>query len=121
MTMTQVRRAPQPTSSDQFKIARRPTKQLPRQLIDEARIPNQQPWDASKHVHFTPPSKIYTMGELGLEGQGISETAISEPFSLFSEEAVRQMRAEIFSEPVLENCQYASSFATNMIRGACPQ
>jgi hypothetical protein len=56
------------------------------------------------------------MREIGLEGQGISNTAASEPFSLFSPAAIKQMRAEIFSPSVLSNCQYASTFATNMIR-----
>ncbi|KAJ6157259.1 hypothetical protein N7497_006144 [Penicillium chrysogenum] len=43
--------------------------------------------------------------------------AASDPFPLFTPEAIRQMRAEIFSDPVLTNCQYASTFAKNMIRG----
>ena len=57
------------------------------------------------------------MKEIGLEGHGISPVAVSEPFSLFTTEAVKQMRAEIFSEPVLRDCQYASTFAKNMVRG----
>lgn len=75
------------------------------------------PFDPETHVPFQPPSKIHLMSELGLEGAGLSPVAISEPFPLFSEEAIKQMRAEIFSEPVLADCQYASTFCTNMIRG----
>jgi len=42
--------------------------------------------------------------------------AVSEPFRLFTDEAIQQFRAEIFSEPVLEHCQVSSNFASNMIR-----
>jgi hypothetical protein len=57
------------------------------------------------------------MKEIGLEGCGISPIATSEPFQLFSQEAVQQCRAEIFSEPVLDKYQFSSTFTKNMIRG----
>ncbi|KAL9941871.1 hypothetical protein ACHAP6_002823 [Verticillium nonalfalfae] len=60
------------------------------------------------------------MKDIGLEGAGISATAISEPFPLFTREAIAQMRAEIFSKDSLENCQYSSSFCKNMIRAMGP-
>ena len=94
---------------------------LPQSLIDRARVSQKADFDPSKHINFAYPKKIHTMKELGLEGQGISTTAISEPFPLFTEEAVRQMRAEIFSQKVLDSCQVDSSFATKMIRGHCPE
>ncbi|KAM0544719.1 hypothetical protein ACHAPJ_011707 [Fusarium lateritium] len=99
------------------KRATRPSKQLPQSLIDGAKIPNREQWNSEKHLAFQPPSKILTMKEIGLEGHGISPNACSDPFPLFSEEAIKQMRAEIFSPPVLENCQYASTFNANMVRG----
>ena len=120
-TMTLTLTAPQPTAPPEDKYARRPTKQLPQSLIEGSRISDPQPWDSDKHLSFVPPAKVYSMDDLGLGGQGISPVAISEPFSLFSAEAIRQMRAEVFSEEVLEKHQYQSSFASNMIRGECPQ
>jgi hypothetical protein len=60
------------------------------------------------------------MADLRLGEQGISPVAISEPFPLFTEEAIRQMRREVFSETVLARHQYASSFCENMVRGMCP-
>jgi hypothetical protein len=99
----------------------RPTNQLPQSLIDEARRHERVPFDPKKHLGIVAPTRIFTMKEIGLEGQGISATAASEPFSLFTPEAVSQMRAEIFSQPVLESCQYASDFAKNMIRGFGPR
>ncbi|KAB8230847.1 uncharacterized protein BDW43DRAFT_321071 [Aspergillus alliaceus] len=54
--------------------ATRPTNKLPQYFIDES----------------------YTMKDIGLEGQGISPTAVTTPFQLFTEEAIGRMRAEIF-------------------------
>ncbi|KAH7253193.1 hypothetical protein B0J15DRAFT_560300 [Fusarium solani] len=99
------------------KRATRPSKKLPQSLIDGAKLTKKETWDAEKHLAFQPPSKILSMKEIGLEGHGISPNACSEPFPLFSEEAIKQMRAEIFSETVLEKCQYASTFNANMVRG----
>ncbi|OOO11828.1 hypothetical protein OAory_01082980 [Aspergillus oryzae] len=56
------------------------------------------------------------MKEIGLEGHGISPVAASEPFSLFTPETIKQIHAEVFSEPVLADCQYSSTFARNMGR-----
>ena len=89
-------------------------------MIDGARVTEKDSFDPKRHMNFQPPGKIYTMKEIGLEGQGISPNAVSEPFPLFTEQAVTQMRAEIFSEEVLEDCQYASTFNKNMIRGMGP-
>lgn len=89
-------------------------------MIDEARATTKEAFDPQKHLDFQPPKKVYTVKEIGLEGHGISPVAASEPFPLFTTEAIRQMRAEIFSEPVLANCQYASTFAKNMVRGMGP-
>ncbi|RAH68480.1 uncharacterized protein BO66DRAFT_377416 [Aspergillus aculeatinus CBS 121060] len=97
--------------------ATRPSHPLPQWLIDGARVDKQEVFDARRDLNFQPPSGITTMREIGLEGHGISPVAASEPFPLFTPEAIRQMRAEIFSEPVLKDCQYSSSFAKNMIRG----
>jgi hypothetical protein len=94
----------------------RPTKKLPQYLIEEARAIERVSFDPKRHLNIVPPAKITTMKEIGLDGAGISPNAISEPFPIFTEEAIRQMRAELFSESVLANCQYSSTFASNMIR-----
>ncbi|KAH6879429.1 hypothetical protein B0T10DRAFT_566116 [Thelonectria olida] len=99
------------------KTAQRPTKLLPKDLIETARAINKVDFDPKKHLNFFPPKRIFTMTEIGLEGEGISDVASSEPFTLYTREAAQQIRREIFSEPVLEKCQYASSFCKNMIRG----
>ena len=102
------------------KRATRPTNKIPQHLIDEAAATKREPFNASKHLNYSPPNKIYTMEEIGLKGRGIAPNAVCEPFPLFTEEAILQMRAEIFSQEVLDNCQYSSDFIKNMIRGMGP-
>jgi hypothetical protein len=84
--------------------------------MDEAKVETKQSFDAKKHLCYEPPNKIYTM-EIGLEGQGISPVAVTAPSHLFTEEAIKQMRAEIFSQPVLDNCLYMSEFVKSTVRG----
>lgn len=111
-----VKGAPKPVGPTNKKPMR-PSNQLPQSLLDAARAIEKVPFHAEKHVTFQPPSRVYTMKEIGLEGYGISPIATSEPFQLFSQEAVQQCRAEIFSEPVLDKYQFSSTFTKNMIRG----
>lgn len=95
----------------------RPSHALPQSLIDGARVEKKEVFNPQRHLNFEPPKGITTMKEIGLGGRGISPVAASEPFPLFTPDAIKQIRAEIFSEPVLRDCQYSSSFAKNMIRG----
>ncbi|KAH8693614.1 hypothetical protein BGW36DRAFT_345295 [Talaromyces proteolyticus] len=80
------------------------------------------PFDPSKHIEFSPPSKTWTMQELDYtEGQGISVVGVSEPFPLFSKEAVMQMRAEILSEEVWDKYQFSSNLSHCQLRGYVPE
>ena len=75
-------------------------------------------FDPKKHLHFKHPAKTYTMKDLSLpQGTGVSPFAVSEPFQLFTEEAVHRMRAEVLSKKVMENCQYSSNLAQCQLRG----
>lgn len=75
-------------------------------------------FDPKKYLDFEPPSKVYTMADLKLpEGTGVSSFAVSEPFQLFTYEAVQRMRAEIFRQEVWDNCQYSSNLAQCQLRG----
>lgn len=75
-------------------------------------------FDPKKHLNFTPPAKTLNMSDLKLpEGTGVSPFAVSDPFQLFTQEAVQRMRAEIFSKEVLENCKYSSNLAQCQLRG----
>ena len=75
-------------------------------------------FDPKKHIVFTPPANTITMSDLKLpEGTGVTPFAVSEPFQLFTQEAVQRMRNEIFSEEVLKNCKYSSNLAQCQLRG----
>jgi hypothetical protein len=75
-------------------------------------------FDPAKHIDFKPPSKVHTMTDLGFpDGTGVSPCAASEPFQLFTKDAIHQMRAEIMSKEVWDNCQYSSNLAKCQLRG----
>lgn len=119
-TLTRPPKAPH-VEGPKIKKAMRPVKELPSFLIEEARATKRVPWDADQHLAFEPPQNIVTMKDIGLEGQGISPNAISDPFPLFTTDAMLQMRAELFSQPVLDNCRYSSDLIAEVIRGLTPE
>lgn len=94
---------------------------LSEELIRSAQVSETQDFDPATHLAFEPPSKISTFEDLGLGNVGISPNAVSEPFPLFSEEAVRQMRAEIFSPNVVDRFHCQNGPSTGHVRGHCPE
>lgn len=75
------------------------------------------PFNPAQHLRFTPPSKVHTMKEIGLENSGVSPIAVSEPFPLFNEEAVGRFREEVLSKDVIDNCQWSSNLSQCQLRG----
>ncbi|PGH15868.1 hypothetical protein AJ80_05399 [Polytolypa hystricis UAMH7299] len=87
-------------------------------VADLATPSNDVQFDASKHLQFTPPSKVHTMKELGYSNDvGVSHIGVSEPFPLFSIEAIQQMRQEILSEEVWAKYRFSSNLAQCQLRG----
>ncbi len=75
-------------------------------------------FNPAQHLAFKEAPKVYTMKDIGLpEDTGVSTVAVSEPFPLFTEEAVMRMRQEVLSPEVLANCQYSSNLAQCKLRG----
>ena len=74
-------------------------------------------FNPDEHLNFKPPSKIFSMEELGFQDVGVSPNAVSEPFQLFTLEAIKQMRAETLRPEVFESCQYNSNLAKGQLRG----
>jgi hypothetical protein len=75
-------------------------------------------FDAGSHLAFTETPNTFTMKDIGFpDDKGISTVAVSEPFQLFSADAVEQMRTEIFGDKVWENCQYSSNLSSCQLRG----
>ena len=78
-------------------------------------------FEPSKHLNYQTPKKVWSMEEIGHADAGVSPNAVSEPFQLFTEEAIKQMRAEVLSKAVLDNCQYSSNLAHCQLRGMAPE
>lgn len=75
-----------------------------------------------QHLAFEEPEIIHTMQDIGLPStNGISPVAVSEPFRLFTEEAVNRMRDEILDPEVQNNYSYTSDIAPRQIRGYAPK
>ena len=91
----------------------------PEQILvkDPEQIFSIDDFNPEKHISFKAPSKVHTMADLNLADIGVSPVAVSEPFQLFTEEAVERMRAEVFSKNVWEKCQYSSNLAQCQLRG----
>jgi hypothetical protein len=90
---------------------------LPQSLIDSAKVAERVPFDPKKHLNIQMPEKILKMEDIGYPGLGISSTAVSDPFPIFTEEAVVQMRAEVFDEKTITRYHVSSKFAAHIVRG----
>jgi hypothetical protein len=99
----------------------KPTFQLPPQRPQTPTSYFKSPFDPTRHLayHTMPPR--HTMSEIGLENTGVSPIAVSEPFELFTPEAVSTMRNEVLSDEVWDNCRFSSSIAACQLRGMAPQ
>lgn len=79
-------------------------------------------FEPQKHIAFEEPEQIVSMRDIGHpETRGISPIAVSQPFRLFSKEAVRKMRSEIFKADVMDNCKFTSDIAACQLRGYSPK
>ena len=105
---------PEPTSSFGSVKRKRSTSLLDNMTPKAPKAPCLEP---AKHLNFQPPQKVWTMEEIGFADKGVSPIAVSEPFPLFTEEAIKAMRAEVLSKPVWENCKYSSNLAKCQLRG----
>jgi hypothetical protein len=75
-----------------------------------------------RHLSYRAEPQVLTMNDIGLsESEGISPVAISEPFALFTEEAINVMRAEVFTEEVWEHCFHNTDAFGTQLRGHCPK
>jgi hypothetical protein len=79
-------------------------------------------FDPEKHIIFKEPCGVLTMKDIGLaDDAGVSAVAVSQPFSLFSAEAVQIMRTEIAKPEVRNGYQFASNIANSQLRGYARQ
>jgi hypothetical protein len=79
-------------------------------------------FNPSKHLAYEEPKYVHTMEDIGYpSSNGVSPVAVSEPFHLFSEEAVNIMRSEILDPEVQEKYSYTSDIAPKQLRGYAPK
>jgi hypothetical protein len=79
-------------------------------------------FDPEKHLAHTEMPEVIMMKDIGYaDDTGVSPVAVSQPFQLFSHEAIQQMRAEIFKPEVMEHCSYSSNIAACQLRGYAPK
>jgi hypothetical protein len=75
-------------------------------------------FDPTKHLAFKEAVEVVMMEDLGYaKDAGVSPVAVSQPFRLFSKEAIGQMRAEILKPEVMKNCAFRSNIAACQLRG----
>jgi hypothetical protein len=79
-------------------------------------------FDPNKHLVYEGPTKVHTMEDIGYAAsKGVSPVAVSEPFQLFSDEAIMEMRKEIFADKVMNDYSYTSDIAPKQLRGYAPK
>lgn len=73
-------------------------------------------FNPSRHLVRGPPPKHLSMKDIGFaEDVGVSPVAVSDPFQLFTVEAVEIMRKEIFQVP--DKYKFSSNIAVSQLRG----
>ena len=79
-------------------------------------------FDPIRHLAYEDPTYVHTMEDIGFPAsKGVSPVAVSEPFRLFSEEAVDIMRSEILDKEVQDKYSYTSDIAPKQLRGYAPK
>ncbi|KAL5117196.1 hypothetical protein ACEQ8H_004885 [Pleosporales sp. CAS-2024a] len=79
-------------------------------------------FDPDKHITFQEAPDVLMMKDIGYaEDVGVSPVAVTQPFQLFSSEAIRIMRSEINKAEVKDNHHYASNIANSQLRGYARQ
>jgi hypothetical protein len=121
MSVTSLLTHPAPTIATTTLSAKR-KRSSPDVGLDDATEPTkimapQSLFNPSVHLAYTKAPKTYTMSEIGLADKGVSPIAVSEPFALFTEEAIEGMRAEVLSKPVWDGYQVHSNLAACQLRG----
>ncbi|KAI1625869.1 hypothetical protein EDD37DRAFT_692877 [Exophiala viscosa] len=79
-------------------------------------------FDPKIHLRFQKPEKTYTLDDLKYNTkQAVGHVAATDPFPLFTREAIVEMRRELLSERTIKNCMTYTRPGSVQIRGAAPQ
>ena len=75
-------------------------------------------FDAAADLEYAGTPKVHSMEDLGFSKEtGVSSVAVSQPFKLFSNQAIQRFRNEIFSSQVRNNFEFSSNIAPCQLRG----
>jgi len=75
-------------------------------------------FDPMVHLTYKSPTPVLMMEDIGYsKDTGVSPVAVSQPFQLFSPEAIQKFRDEVLNPEVTRNCLYESNLAPAQIRG----
>jgi hypothetical protein len=75
-------------------------------------------FDPKKHIAFDKPPSTLMMKDIGYaDDVGVSPVAVTQPFQLFSPEAINIMRSEIAKPEVRARYHYSSNIANAQLRG----
>jgi hypothetical protein len=97
-------------------------KPIIREQLTSSRPATHSAFNPERHLTFSEQPKILSLKDLNVpEDAGLSPVGISDPFPLFSEEAMKIMREEIFTNDVWDHCLQSSGFASCQLRGHCPK
>lgn len=79
-------------------------------------------FNPKQHLAFEEPESVLMMTDIGYsEDTGISPVAVSQPFPLFSTEAVQKFRDECLSDDVFAHNMFKSNIAACQMRGYVPK
>jgi hypothetical protein len=79
-------------------------------------------FDPAKHLRFQPPERVYSLEELKYPlKQAVGTVAATDPFPLFTTEAVTEMRRQLLAPRTIKNCMTYTRHGSVQIRGAAPQ
>lgn len=87
----------------------------------EGRLENDE-FNPAQHLAFEPPTSVLMMTDIGYDKDtGISPVAVSEPFRLFTSDAIQRFRDECLSDDVFATCAVKSNIAACQLRGYAPK
>ena len=95
-----------------------PPVDIPTLLNDPQRVH----FDPKIHLRFDLPEKVYTLEDLKYPfKQQAGNVAATDPFPIFTREAIVEMRRELFAARTFQNCMSKRRAGSVQIRGAAPQ
>ena len=108
-----------------------PTKKSPKLTANADETAPNQPgftfannlFNPDMHISYKEPSAVHTLEDIGFPAAlGVSPIACSEPFPLFSEDAVNIMRNEVLNPVVYDEHAWSSDVASVLyLRGFAPK